>query len=424
MSASLPSRWAPDADVRATHWLKRLQWLIDKGMFWVPLATATFVAKLAVPPLAGMGISIAIPAMLAMLGIGLLLQRAEVEPRAMAAYLFTMGFLLALQTLAESRVSMMSVMLLAVLHLPYAFRMTHPPRYDRVIRAVQAVGLTVALLGIVQYAMQFVVGPALAFPMENFFPQAFIVDMFNQQAVIRYGEDVYRANGMVMVEPSVFSQLMAICILIEVMTRKRWFYIGVATLAMFLSYSGTGVVLLLASLGVLALVRGKIALLLGLCAAGCLVVALATVVGNIPYLSVFVARASELGSTGSSGFARFVGGYYLFEQYLWPDPVRTLVGYGAGTFKYYMASAAYPVSEMAIFKVIFEFGLLGTLVYFGFLAYCLFRSAAPFALRAAIAICLLLSGNYFPFAHSLAFVLLVWVDPHYRSARLLGTAPA
>ena len=73
MSASLPSRWAPDADVRATHWLKRLQWLIDKGMFWVPLATATFVAKLAVPPLAGMGISIAILAMLAMLGIGLLL---------------------------------------------------------------------------------------------------------------------------------------------------------------------------------------------------------------------------------------------------------------------------------------------------------------------------------------------------------------
>ncbi len=424
MSAAMPSRWAHDADVRATHWLKRLHWLVDKGMYWVPILTATFVAKLGVPPLAEMGISVAIPAMLAMLGIGLLFQRAELEPRAMVAYLFVMGFLLALQTLAESRVSVMSVLLLAMLHLPYAFRMTQPPRYDRVIRLVQTIGLVVAVLGIVQYAMQFVVGPALAFPMENFFPQAFIVDTFNQQAVIRYGEDVYRANGMVMVEPSVFSQLMAICILIEVITRKRLWFIALATVAMFLSYSGTGVLLLLASLGVLALVRGKLALLLGLCAAGCVVFALATVVGNIPYLSVFVARATEFGSTGSSGFARFVGGYYMFEQYLWPDPLRTLVGYGAGTFRYYMATATYPVSEMAIFKVIFEFGLLGTLVYFGFLAYCLFRSAAPFALRAAVAICLLLSGNYFPFAHSLAFVLLVWVDPNVRSARLIGAAPA
>ncbi len=79
---------------------------------------------------------------------------------------------------------------------------------------------------------------------------------------------------------------------------------------------------------------------------------------------------------------------------------------------------------MAIFKVIFEFGVVGAVLYFGFLAYCFIRSSAPFTLRVALGICLILSGNYFPFAHSLAFVLLVWTDNVHKPGVPAGSAYA
>ncbi len=409
--------------VQQTDWPKWLDWHIDKSLYWVPIMTATFLAKFAVPPLGAMGISVAIPLMLATLGVGVLSGRAVIEPRAMVAFLVVIGSLVAMQSAAVRIFSLPSLLLLAALHLPYAFRMAQPPRYNRIVHFVQSVGLVLAVLGVLQYGLQFVVGASRAFPIENYFPKMFVVATFNQQAPISYGAFIYRANGMVMVEPSVFSQFLAISIVIELITRKRLWYMALAFMSMMLSYSGTGVLLLMASLVVLGIVHGKWLLLGGLVAGGGAVFAVAAIVGNVPYLSVFIARAAEFNATGSSGFARFVGGYYMFEQYLWPDPWRALVGFGAGTFKTYSVSALYPVSEMAIFKVIFEFGLVGAGLYFGFLGYCFFRSSAPFVLRAALAICLILSGNYFPFAHALAFVLLVWTDPVYRLGPTCASAP-
>lgn len=402
------------AGAHRADWAKRLQWYVDKSLVWVPLFTATFFAKVALPPLGQAGISIAIPAMLAAVGFAVLCQRAVVDLRAMVAFLALMGTLMCMQLAAEPAFSTASLLLLAALHVPYVFRMAHPPHYARILDFFQKIGLILAVLGVAQYMLQFVVGPALAFPMENYFPKSFLVGSFNQQAPLSYGSTTYRANGMFMVEPSVFSQFMAFTILIELLTRKRWWFIALAAWAMLLSYSGTGVVLLIGSVLALLASRGKWTWLLALALGAMAFIALSEVMRNIPYLNHLVGRTAEFGSTGSSGFARFVGGYYMFEQLLWPDLLHSLVGFGAGSFRGYSALANFPASEMAIFKVIFEFGILGALLYFGFLGYCIFRSSAPFALRAAVGICLILSGNYFPFAHSLAFVLLVWVDPVYR----------
>ncbi|HVK52616.1 MAG TPA: hypothetical protein VM469_12865 [Pseudoxanthomonas sp.] len=420
MSSSLPAKWLGDAEAGRAHSVRHLQWYIDKGLYWVPIATATFFSKFAVPPLGAAGISIAIPAMLAMVCIALVFQRLVLEPKVAAAYLFVLGSLFAMQSMADSRYSLLSLILLALLHLPYVFRMVQPPSYIRVIRFVQAVGLTVAVLGIFQYTLQFVVSARFVFPLENFVPDSFIVSLFNQQAPVAYGATIYRANGMVMVEPSVFSQLMAICILIELISKRRWWYFAIALLAMVMSYSGTGMLLLVATLVVFAVERGKIGLVTVVFAGAFLLAALGSVFQDIPILGHMISRLGEFSSTGSSGFARFVGGYYMFDEFLWPSPVRTLIGYGAGTFKFYMAAATYPVSEMAIFKVVFEFGLLGAVLYFGLLVYCFGRSSAPLVLKVGLAICLILSGNYFPFAHALAFVLLVWTESDQRIRRLPG----
>jgi hypothetical protein len=63
---------------------------------------------------------------------------------------------------------------------------------------------------------------------------------------------------------------------------------------------------------------------------------------------------------------------------------------------------------MALFKIVFEYGLFGAVLYFGFLFGCLSASTAPRLLILAVAITYLLNGMYASFAHGMALGLLLW----------------
>jgi hypothetical protein len=118
-------------------------------------------------------------------------------------------------------------------------------------------------------------------------------------------------------------------------------------------------------------------------------------------------RANEFSDPKSSGFARFVGGFYLFDQMLWPEPSRALFGYGAGAFMEYTHLFQREVADMPMTKMVFEFGVIGAAVYFSFLLSCLFSSPLPRIVSVAIALTFFLNGMYVPFSHGLALSLLV-----------------
>jgi len=384
----------------------------DRWLWRIPVITATFISKLAVPPFGAAGISVAIPVLCAAGAAGVLTGRMLIDTRRMLAYIVLVAGLWAVQVLREGAFSPSSMLLLTALHLPYVLSFRRIPNYDRVLAYYQQIALVIALFGVVQYTVQFAIGPTLAFPIEHFMPEGFRVAAFNTQGYVQYGSNVYRTNGVFMLEPSFFSQFLAIGVVIELITRRRKWVMATMGVAMLLSYSGTGIALLGACLLYLGFSQRRWVLLATLGAAVVAVFAFAGLVGNVPYVSVFIARASEFSSQGSSGFARFVGGFYLFDQFLWSDPVRALTGYGAGSFQLFSGRANYPVTGMALFKMVFEFGVVGAGVYFGFLYYCLMRSGAPAVLRVGVGLCYLLSGNYIPFAHALAFTLLIWTAPH------------
>jgi hypothetical protein len=92
---------------------------------------------------------------------------------------------------------------------------------------------------------------------------------------------------------------------------------------------------------------------------------------------------------------------------LWPDLARALFGYGAGAFLDYAHMFTIEVADMPVTKMIFEFGLVGAFIYFGFIATSLFASPLPRMLSVAIALTFLLNGMYVPFSHGLALGLLV-----------------
>jgi hypothetical protein len=181
--------------------------------------------------------------------------------------------------------------------------------------------------------------------------------------------------------------------------------VGLFGLALIVSYSGTGLIVLAVCLPLCLIAQRR----WGLLVSGLLL--LAVIIGFQLYFhgNRLLSRISEFDSEQSSAYMRFVGGFDLFNKFLWDDPWRAFFGYGAGSFASYASGVrSYAAAEMALFKIVFEFGIVGAIAYFGFLFSCLCSSSAPRLLILAVGITYFLNGIYVPFAHGLALSLLLW----------------
>jgi hypothetical protein len=370
-----------------------------------PLIGATLVSKLAIPPFGEKGVSIVIPLLLIAAATGFLTRRLTISPQRLAAYVVLIGLLGAFQLFRAGPISRASFVVLATLHVPYVLTLAEDRDLSRdTVNFFLTLAQVIAWCAIAQFVLKSFIPIRYLFPIENFVPHAFVVQQFNEQGVIEYGSQLYRSNGVFMLEPSFCSQLLAVAVMVELGTLSRFRHLAVFVLGMLVTYAGTGFLILGVCVPIYVIQTGRWSLLL----VGAALIAALAVGGSYLHLDRFVARAHEFNSVGSSGFARFVGGFYLFKQFLWSDPARALVGFGAGTFKSYALRAHWPVAEMALTKLIFEYGLIGTAAYFSFLIYCLSGSTLPRAAVVAVALTMVLNGIYTPFAHGLALSLLVW----------------
>jgi hypothetical protein len=369
-----------------------------------PLIGATFLSKFAFPPFGKQGLGISIFLVLAALLAGAIGGCIRIEPRRLTLYVMLIGLLGILQILQPDAFSPLSLLLLVAVHLPYIFEVPQSGDGDRIIRFFLGIATVFALLGIAQYALEFFVNPQYLFPIENFVPDTFIVQRFNHQAAVEYASEEYRANGVFLLEPSFFSQLLAVAIVTELCTMGRMSRLVIFGLALIVSYSGTGIIVLAICVPLCLVAQRRWGLLLVGMIAAIAFIALQ----EFFHVGRLLSRIGEFSSIRSSGYSRFVGGFYLFDQFLWHDPWRALFGYGAGAFTNYADRAHYGVAEMALFKIVLEFGLVGAAAYFGFLFACLYYSPAPRFLTLAVGITYLLSGIYIPFAHGLALSLLLW----------------
>ncbi len=378
-----------------------------------PLIGATFLSKFAFPPFGALGIGISVFLLLAALVVGSVCGCLGAEPRRLMGFVTMVGILGLFQILQPDPFSPLSLLLLVAVHLPYVFTVPHGGDGERIIKFFLGIATFFAMCGIAQYSLQVVVNPRFLFPIENYVPDTFIVEHFNHQAAMEYGSHEYRANGVFLLEPSFFSQVLAVAIVAELCTLGRVTRLAIFGLALLVSYSGTGIIVLAICLPLCVVMRRRWGLLL----AG--LIALIVMIPLHEYLHAdrLISRVAEFGSIQSSGYSRFVGGFYLFDQFLWQQPWRALFGYGAGSFTNYATRVHYGAAEMALFKIVFEFGLVGAAAYFGFLFCCLFYSPAPRLLTLAVGITYFLNGIYTPVAHGLALSLLLWNSAHARGGR-------
>lgn len=378
-----------------------------------PLVGATFLSKFAFPPFGALGIGISLFLLQAALIVGSIVGCLSIEPRRLTLFVMLMGVIGLIQVLQPDSFSAPSLLLLVAVHLPYVFTVSDSGDCQRVTKFFLGIVTVFALCGIAQYSLQFVIDAHFLFPIENYVPKTFVVQHFNHQAAMEYGSEEYRANGVFLLEPSFFSQILAVAIVAELCTLCRVSRLAVFGLALLVSYSGTGILVLAICLPLCIVARRR----WGLAIAGLLALILMISLQQYLHADRLLSRVAEFGSIQSSGYSRFVGGFYLFDQFLWHDPWRTLFGYGAGSFTDYATRVHYAAAEMALFKIVFEFGLIGGVAYFGFLFCCLYYSRAPRLVTLAVGITYFLNGIYTPFAHGLALSLLLWNSVHANGGR-------
>ncbi len=219
----------------------------------------------------------------------------------------------------------------------------------------------IAVAGILQFIAQF--AGLSVFSFDGLVPPKVLVEFgWNQQIASGVGESL-KSNGFFLQEPSIFSQFMAMALLIEVLVFKRVQYLCLFVAGLFLSFSGTGWIVLAAfvaglgaSLGIRGIVLGVVSLL-GLGAVMAIVIAFSPGTGT-----ALSARTNEIFTPLTSGHLRFVTPFWLLSDVLDYLPSALTIGIGAGTSEHLPMIYEYDVNTPV--KITLEYGLPVFLAYF------------------------------------------------------------
>jgi hypothetical protein len=409
---------APKADDRLATWI-----------LFTPIVAVTFLTKFVIPLDFVHGILIATPLVLGATGLGIATNRLKPEPLRVVGFVAVITVLVAEQVFAATEFSIGSIALLATGLFPYMFRVVGAAgNTDAHLDRCLNITAFIAIAGVVQYVAQFAIGEA-AFPIEHFIPGYFLVPLhgvagYNALQPLRYGSSILKSNGVFMLEASYFSQTMAIGFGLEAVTRRRLLRLACYCGGFVVAYSGTGLIALAAALPVLIVAHRRYEILVFIVLAAVMLVLFSKPLG----LDLFLQRSGEFSSKSSSGFARYGAGIYLWDQYLWHDPIRTLFGLGAGNMQRMTPWPIYISADTGWVKIVAEYGLIGAPLYFGFLYACIFSARPPLVVRTILGVILLLSGILDPFSHGMNLTLLVWlprVDDSLSPLRnLSGRVPA
>ena len=266
-----------------------------------------------------------------------------------------------------------------------------------------------AILGIIQYLLQFVGLPLFSFMLAFPALKPILVEpLFNYQPWVAYGSTTLRSNGFFLVEPSIFSQLLMLGVLVEYFIQRNWRFLPVYGVAYIFTYAGTGLLALWLACAFYLLTLPRDA---GRVMTFTILAAVLAGIGSLVFpdqLASLTGRASELNYSGSSGHARYLTQFDMIDAVI--GETRTLVGYGPGALE--RAQFYVPGGSSPSLKLFVDYGILGLLVFWTFFVHAIWRQGS------AIVACFMLvnfqlGGGNLLFAPLvvLAAIVCIWSTP-------------
>lgn len=263
-----------------------------------------------------------------------------------------------------------SLMSLMVLYAGYTVGPTERFDGSRLFAIFMIYVRVCAVLGIAQYLAQFAGIRLFSFMVTFPFLRPVLVEpLYNFWPILTYGSSILRSNGFFLIEPSTFSQLLALGILVEVFIRRKWLFLPLYAGAYVVTYAGTGLLALTVAcaLSVVFDPRGSGRIILfGI---GMLIVAAIVALAFPAQFASLAGRVNEVQYAGSSGYARYMLQFEAFDA-VWGE-TRTLIGYGPGALdraSFYSSGSGNPIVKMFI-----DYGFLGLGAFGAFFITSLWR---------------------------------------------------
>jgi hypothetical protein len=312
----------------------------------------------------------------------------------------------------------------------FLFTLSRPAsvdRYKSTLQAFQFLVMVLSVLAIGQFFAQLVLdGRQLVMfygIVPDFLFASYNVGGANTIIPITDGSSLIKSNGIFLAEPSTLSLITALGILIELLEFGRPRYLFLLAFGYLLSYSGSGLMMLVVFLPLASLVRGRAmqyALLLPIFVFG-------LAITGIVDLSVFVGRMGEFEDTRASGHGRYIGPFWLLGDYLHlASPRELLIGNGPGTTGAFTGQFRFSYTggmTATWIKLLYEYGLIGSFIFILFLAGCCRRTPCPKIIVAAVFFSyVFIGGNLIntPF-QAIMIVLLTLSGPKSRRGHVNAT---
>ena len=292
-------------------------------------------------------------------------------------------------------------------------------QYRRTLHAFQFLVALLSAIGVVQFAAQFVVDGSKLYNFYGIIPDFLFSDYavgMHDPRLSTNGGKFIQATGLFLPEPSALGQMTALGILIESLEFRRRRYLLVMAVGFLLAYSGTGLMLLFLFLPLAGLRRKETTM----SALFVVILIVGLVVTGIIDLSTFSSRVDEFEKPGSSAFLRFVLPFWEAAKDFESGNLQALLlGHGPGTLKTTYKASWYGETDANWLKMLYEYGLIGSFIFYCFLGSCVRGSRCPGVVIAAIIFTyLFLQSNLL-----LAIPLFALNGTEFRRGHLPGSAP-
>jgi hypothetical protein len=357
---------------------------------------------------------LSLPVFVGMLGFALVTGLARLHVRGAGFYMLFAGWTLIVTLLGlvwpDARFGLSISSLFGTLVTYACLTLGPSERFDRalIFPTFLSYARFLAGAGIVQWIIQFVGLRFFSFLATVPAMRPVLVEaQFNYNPILHYGSTIMRSNGLLLLEPSIFSQLLAIAIVIDyfIMGRAKWLPLYLA--AYLLSFSGTGALSLLLVVPFYAVLSrrnfGQVAAF-----------AILGIVGLIAGMAAFpeqvgsiLSRTDELSYSGSSGYARFIGPFLPIADL--SHEARFLLGWGPGATDRYIYH--YEGTGNSLAKLLMDYGVVGLASFLAMFIGALWRYEIAILSMLAIST-FLVGGGYLLFSPILVllFMLCIWSD--------------
>ena len=395
------------------------------GLIGLSLVATTLLGKIAIP---GTSRELSCSLIVLVLLTAILLLKGEFLLNATALVAFIAFLIIGLVHVVfnnYTQTSQASLVLVGLIQAPLLLRLRGETcDYQPVVLFFANLSAVCALVGIIQVFAQYTLGSDVAFYLDFHLPSDFMVAGFNNLNPLYYDSPIYKPNGVFFLEPSYLNQFLAIGVVAEITTKARRAVLALLATALVLTYSGTGFIMLILVVPYLMMRAGNYRILI-IALAVCLIL---WPLAETFQLGLIFDRAGEFSDDQSSGFARFYGAFLLLGHALSVADGSLYVGRGPGTVFEFENSLSFVSFDPTWAKVIYEYGLLGALVYIIYFALSVGRGRR--GLRMAVGFTYFVLGGYLadPMIVTLVATLVVWpgnrvnggpaqtlVPPHDRS---------